>query len=100
MSAPLEDNLKTAAIRDGAAPRVAGRRAPRSKWLALLCLLPFSVFFVAFQIAPLLWVTLNSLNTADGWGLANFEKVFGSKFYLRPSSTACRSPSGRACSAS
>lgn len=83
MTAQLEDNLKTAAIRNSAGPTAASRRAPRSKWLALLCLLPFAVFFFAFQIAPLLWVTLNSLNTADGWGLANFQKVFGSKFYLQ-----------------
>jgi len=53
------------------------------KWLALLCLLPFAVFFIAFQIAPLVWVAVNSLNTADGWGLANFQKVFSSKFYLQ-----------------
>lgn len=25
----------------------------RGKWLALLCLLPFAVFFFAFQVAPL-----------------------------------------------
>ena len=42
---------------------------PRGKWLAALCLLPFAVFFIAFQIAPLAWVALNSLNTPDGWGL-------------------------------
>ena len=83
MSAPLENNLKTGAIGDHAAPIAGGRRPARGKHLALLCLLPFTVFFVAFQIAPLLWVALNSLNTADGWGLANFQKIFGSKFYLQ-----------------
>ncbi len=83
MTAQLEDNLKTAAIRGGAGSTATSRRAPRGKWLALLCLLPFAVFFFAFQIAPLLWVTFNSLNTADGWGLANFQKVLGSKFYLQ-----------------
>lgn len=56
---------------------------PRGKWLALLCLLPFAVFFIAFQIAPLVWVALNSLNTPDGWGLGNFEKAFASKFYMQ-----------------
>ena len=35
--------------------------ALRGKWLALLCLLPFAVFFFAFQVAPLLWVAINSL---------------------------------------
>jgi putative spermidine/putrescine transport system permease protein len=83
MTAPLENNLKTAAIRDSAEPVSTGRRASRSNRPALLCLLPFALFFFAFQIAPLLWVAVNSLNTPDGWGLANFQKIFSSKFYLQ-----------------
>ena len=59
------------------------RRLPRGKWLALLCLVPFAVFFTAFQIAPLLWVAVHSLITADGWGLGNFSKLFASRFYLQ-----------------
>lgn len=57
--------------------------ANRGKWLALLCLLPFAVFFVVFQIAPLAWVAINSLNSPEGWGLGNYAKVFSSKFYLQ-----------------
>ncbi|BBP84779.1 MULTISPECIES: ABC transporter permease [Pseudomonas] len=57
--------------------------ANRGKWLALLCLLPFALFFVAFQIAPLAWVAINSLNSPEGWGLGNYAKVFASKFYLQ-----------------
>ncbi|WP_236207748.1 ABC transporter permease [Pseudomonas tohonis] len=57
--------------------------AHRGKWLALLCLLPFALFFVAFQIAPLAWVAINSLNSPEGWGLGNYAKVFASKFYLQ-----------------
>ena len=55
----------------------------RSRYLALLCLLPFAVFFVIFQIAPLAWVAINSLQSEAGWDLANFSKVFTSKFYLQ-----------------
>ncbi len=55
----------------------------RSRYLALLCLLPFAVFFVIFQIAPLAWVAINSVQSEAGWGLANFSKVFTSKFYLQ-----------------
>lgn len=55
----------------------------RNRYLALLCLLPFAVFFVIFQIAPLAWVAINSLQSEAGWGLANFSKVFTSKFYLQ-----------------
>jgi len=55
----------------------------RGKWPALLCLLPFAIFFFAFQIAPLLWVAVNSLVVGDTWSLANFAKIFSSKFYLQ-----------------
>ena len=57
--------------------------ALRGKWLALLCLLPFAVYFFAFQVAPLLWVAINSLIVGDSWSLANFSKIFSSKFYLQ-----------------
>lgn len=59
------------------------RSMPRGKWLALLCLVPFALFFTAFQIAPLLWVAVHSLITPDGWGLGNFSKLFASRFYLQ-----------------
>ena len=56
----------------------------RGKWLALLCLLPIAVFFIVFQIAPLVWVLIHSVQSEDtGWGLANFTKIFNSKFYLQ-----------------
>ena len=37
----------------------------RSKGLALLCLLPFAVFFIVFQIAPLVWVLIHSVQSQD-----------------------------------
>lgn len=56
----------------------------RGKWLALLCLVPFAVIFFVFQIAPLLWVLVHSVQSEEsGWGLANFSKIFNSKFYLQ-----------------
>lgn len=56
----------------------------RGKWLAVLCLVPFAVFFVVFQIAPLVWVLIHSVQSEEsGWGLANFIKIFNSKFYLQ-----------------
>ena len=56
----------------------------RGKWLALLCLVPFAVFFFVFQIAPLLWVLIHSVQSQEsGWGMANFSKIFSSKFYLQ-----------------
>lgn len=53
----------------------------RGKWLALLCLVPFAVFFIIFQIAPLAWVMLHSVQVESIWGLDNFSKIFSSKFY-------------------
>lgn len=54
----------------------------RGKWLALLCLVPFALFFIVFEIAPLVWVLINSLQTEEsGWGLENFTRIFSSKFY-------------------
>ncbi|RXT90114.1 ABC transporter permease [Pseudomonas syringae] len=53
----------------------------RGKWLGLLCLLPFAVFFIVFQIAPLLWVAIHSLQSDACWGWENFTRAFSSKFY-------------------
>ena len=53
----------------------------RGKGLALLCLAPFAIFFTLFQIAPLVWVALHSIQTDAGWGLENFSRAFSSKFY-------------------
>ena len=56
----------------------------RGKWLAALCLVPFALFFIVFEIAPLTWVMINSLESEEfGWGLANFTRIFSSKFYLQ-----------------
>lgn len=56
----------------------------RGKWIAVLCLVPFAVFFIVFQIAPLVWVLIHSVQSEEsGWGLANFIKIFNSKFYLQ-----------------
>ena len=56
----------------------------RGKWLAALCLVPFALFFIVFQIAPLTWVMINSLQSEEfGWGIANFIRIFNSKFYLQ-----------------
>jgi putative spermidine/putrescine transport system permease protein len=53
----------------------------RGKGLALLCLLPFALFFIAFELAPLAWVAINSLRSEAGWGVDNFVRAFDSRFY-------------------
>ena len=62
------------------APPSTGKRG---RWLALLCLLPFALFFLVFQIVPLVWVAIHSLISGDSWSLANFAKIFASRFYLQ-----------------
>ena len=43
----------------------------KGKGFALLLLLPFALFWVAFQLAPLLWIAINSfwsdMNEAGDW---------------------------------
>nr|WP_256344491.1 MULTISPECIES: ABC transporter permease subunit [unclassified Pseudomonas] len=52
--------------------------------MAALCLVPFALFFIVFEIAPLFWVLVSSLQSEEfGWGLANFSKIANSKFYLQ-----------------
>lgn len=80
MNASLDPAAKLAST---AQAKAATPSRLKGKWLALLCLLPFAIFFIAFQIAPLLWVAVNSLNSPGGWGLGNFEKILASKFYLQ-----------------
>uniref|UniRef100_A0A182SM25 ABC transmembrane type-1 domain-containing protein n=1 Tax=Anopheles maculatus TaxID=74869 RepID=A0A182SM25_9DIPT len=54
----------------------------KAKWLAALCLLPFIVLFGAFQIAPLVWIALNSFFSENsGWGWGNYVDVLTSPFY-------------------
>ena len=57
--------------------------ALRGRWLALLCLLPFAIVFIVFQVAPLAWVAVHSLINADTWSLTNYSKIFASRFYLQ-----------------
>lgn len=55
----------------------------KGKGLALLCLLPFAVFYIAFQIAPLVWIAVNSFYSEmnEAWGWANYTDILTSTFY-------------------
>ncbi|WP_462382744.1 ABC transporter permease [Pseudomonas sp. Marseille-QA0892] len=78
MTASTPDTPRLAVAAPSA--RVPASRRTR-RLVPLLCLLPFAVFFIVFQIAPLFWVAINSLVTDGGWSLANYERVFSSRFY-------------------
>ncbi|HEY0208340.1 ABC transporter permease [Acerihabitans sp.] len=54
----------------------------KAKWLAVLVMLPFALVFCAFQIAPLVWMTVHSFNSdIEGWGIDNYRQILGSPFY-------------------
>jgi len=55
----------------------------RGKGLALLCLLPFTLFYIAFQIAPLVWIAIHSFYSEmyEAWGWGNYSDILTSAFY-------------------
>lgn len=57
----------------------------KGKRIALLWLLPFAVFYIAFQVAPLVWVAGNSFwsDVNSRWGLDNYHDILTSPFYLQ-----------------
>jgi putative spermidine/putrescine transport system permease protein len=48
-------------------------------------MLPFAVFFIAFQLAPLVWVAVSSFysDTYEAWGVGNYSDILTSPFYLQ-----------------
>lgn len=57
----------------------------KAKWIAALFMLPFLVFFIAFQLAPLTWIAVSSFysETYEAWGLGNYTDILTSPFYLQ-----------------
>ena len=55
----------------------------KGKGIALLLLLPFTLFWVAFQLAPLLWIAINSFwsDMNSQWGWDNYHDILTSPFY-------------------
>ncbi|HBV76902.1 ABC transporter permease protein [Vibrio casei] len=48
-----------------------------------LWFIPFGVFFYLFQIAPMIWVVINSFIYDGEWSLDNYHEVLNSKFMLQ-----------------
>lgn len=51
-----------------------------SRFKPALCLSPFAIFFYLFQIAPMLWVIVNSFKVDDEWSLDNYGQIIDSPF--------------------
>ncbi|ENY70587.1 ABC transporter permease [Aeromonas diversa] len=54
---------------------------PARRWLPYIWLLPFAALFLLFQVAPLVWVLVGSLQTPDGVGFAHYRAIWDSPFY-------------------
>ena len=50
-----------------------------------LLMLPFAVFFILFQLVPMLWVIINSFycEEDEAWGLGNYTEIIGDAFFLQ-----------------
>ena len=48
-----------------------------------LWLVPFAVVFYLFQLAPMVWVLINSFLYDGDWSLANYQEIFDSAFMLQ-----------------
>lgn len=55
----------------------------RFHWQAALLMLPFITLFCLFQIAPMIWVLINSFIYEEAWSVANYLEVFTNDFYLQ-----------------
>lgn len=48
-----------------------------------LWLVPFALVFYLFQLAPMVWVLINSFLYDGDWSLANYQEIFDSAFMLQ-----------------
>lgn len=59
------------------------RKSKLKKWKPLLLIVPFAVVFYLFQIAPMIWVIINSFIADEAWSLANYIEITDSKFIIQ-----------------
>ena len=52
-------------------------------WQASLLMLPFFMLFCLFQIAPMIWVLINSFIYEETWSVGNYLDIFTNDFYLQ-----------------
>ncbi|MFM2484550.1 ABC transporter permease [Celerinatantimonas yamalensis] len=54
----------------------------RFNWRPMLVLIPFLILIGGFELAPLVWVLINSALSGDGqFSLANYQQIVASPFY-------------------
>jgi putative spermidine/putrescine transport system permease protein len=64
-------------------PRQDSTRRAADKYKPAFILLPFALIFILFQIAPMLWVLINSFIYEDEFSLENYQVIFDSAFILQ-----------------
>ena len=69
--------------------RPLSRRLPLKP---MLLLLPAALLFALFQLAPMLWVIINSFVYEDARSFGNFTEIFSSPFIFSPLKTPCGFP--------
>ncbi|MEX9756216.1 ABC transporter permease [Providencia vermicola] len=55
----------------------------RLRWQATLLTVPFFILFCLFQIAPMIWVLVNSFIYEESWSFANYAEIVSNDFYLQ-----------------
>ncbi|MGF1873866.1 ABC transporter permease subunit [Photobacterium frigidiphilum] len=58
-------------------------KPPFKHWRPALLLLPFSVVFFFFQLAPMIWVFVNSFIYDESWSVEHYHEIFDSDFLLQ-----------------
>ena len=59
------------------------KRLVLAKFKPALVLLPFALLFFMFQIAPMLWVLVNSFIYEEEFSVENYQEIFDSAFILQ-----------------
>ncbi|EDM69245.1 ABC transporter permease protein [Moritella sp. PE36] len=59
------------------------KRLALTKFKPALILLPFALLFFMFQIAPMLWVLVNSFIYEEAFSFENYQEIFDSAFILQ-----------------
>ena len=58
-------------------------KAKLGKYKPVLWLIPFIIFYYLFQIAPMVWVLVNSFLYEGEWSLENYSEIMDSAFILQ-----------------
>ncbi|MGC3834889.1 ABC transporter permease [Moritella viscosa] len=76
-------NTVSAPVTQVATTKPNHKRLALTKFKPALILLPFTLLFFMFQIAPMLWVLVNSFIYEEAFSVENYQEIFDSAFILQ-----------------